>query len=102
VENKKFTLRAGPLAGRTLKAGGIRVVSLANNHMMDFGPLALQDTLAALADNDILYTGAGMSLDDARPAPPPPTRSPSARTSGSATASKSSLFLRTGASPSGT
>jgi poly-gamma-glutamate capsule biosynthesis protein CapA/YwtB (metallophosphatase superfamily) len=66
VENKKFTLRAGPVAGRTLKAGGIRVVSLANNHMMDFGPLALQDTLTALAENDILYTGAGMGLDDAR------------------------------------
>jgi len=66
VANKTFTLRAGPLAGRTLKAGGIRIVSLANNHMMDFGPLALQDTLAALAESGILYTGAGMSLDDAR------------------------------------
>jgi poly-gamma-glutamate capsule biosynthesis protein CapA/YwtB (metallophosphatase superfamily) len=66
VENKKFTLRAGPIAGRTLKAGNIRVVSLANNHMMDFGPLALQDTLTALAENDILFTGAGMGLDDAR------------------------------------
>ncbi len=66
VENKTFTLRAGPIAGQTLKAGGIRVVSLANNHMMDFGPLALQDTLTALAENEILYTGAGMGLDDAR------------------------------------
>jgi poly-gamma-glutamate synthesis protein (capsule biosynthesis protein) len=33
---------------------------------MDFGPLALQDTLATLAENSILYTGAGMDLDDAR------------------------------------
>jgi poly-gamma-glutamate capsule biosynthesis protein CapA/YwtB (metallophosphatase superfamily) len=66
VANKTFTLRAGPVAGRTLKAGGIRVVSLANNHMMDFGPLALEDTLSALAENGILYTGAGRDLDDAR------------------------------------
>jgi poly-gamma-glutamate capsule biosynthesis protein CapA/YwtB (metallophosphatase superfamily) len=66
AEHKTFTLRAGPLAAKALKQGGFRVVTLANNHMMDFGPLALQDTLAALDDNEILYTGAGMDLDDAR------------------------------------
>jgi poly-gamma-glutamate capsule biosynthesis protein CapA/YwtB (metallophosphatase superfamily) len=66
VENKKFTLRAGAIAAQALTSAGIRVVSLANNHMMDFGPLALQDTLAALNENNILFTGAGMNLDDAR------------------------------------
>lgn len=66
VENKKFTLRAGPAAAPALKSAGIRVVSLANNHSMDFGPLALQDTLAALDESGILYTGAGMDLNDAR------------------------------------
>jgi poly-gamma-glutamate capsule biosynthesis protein CapA/YwtB (metallophosphatase superfamily) len=66
VENKKFTLRAAPIAAVALKSAGIRVVSLANNHSMDFGPLALEDTLAALDENNILYTGAGMDLDDAR------------------------------------
>jgi poly-gamma-glutamate synthesis protein (capsule biosynthesis protein) len=66
AEDKKFTLRAGLHAARALKRAGIRVVTLANNHSLDFGPLALQDTLAALAENDILFTGAGMDLDDAR------------------------------------
>jgi poly-gamma-glutamate synthesis protein (capsule biosynthesis protein) len=66
VQNKKFTLRAGPIAAQALKSAGFRVVTLANNHTMDFGPLALQDTLAALDENDILYTGAGMDLVDAR------------------------------------
>lgn len=66
VENKKFTLRAGPIAVEALKKAGVRVVSLANNHAMDFGPLALQDTLRVLDENDILYTGAGMDLEDAR------------------------------------
>lgn len=66
VENKKFTLRAGPIAAAALKSAGIRVVCLANNHAMDFGPLALQDTLAALTENDILFTGGGMDLNDAR------------------------------------
>ncbi len=66
VENKKFTLRAGPIAASALKSAGIRVVSLANNHSMDFGPLALQDTLTALTESGILFTGAGMNLEDAR------------------------------------
>ncbi len=66
VENKKFTLRAGPIAVKALLSAGIRVVSLANNHCMDFGPLALEDTLRALDENSILYTGAGMDLEDAR------------------------------------
>jgi len=66
VENKKFTLRAGPIAAQALKKAGIRVVTLANNHSMDFGPLALSDTRTVLEENDILYTGAGMDLDEAR------------------------------------
>lgn len=66
VEGKKFTLRAGPIAAQALKQAGFRIVTLANNHMMDFGPLALEDTLANLSDNGILSTGAGMDLDDAR------------------------------------
>jgi poly-gamma-glutamate capsule biosynthesis protein CapA/YwtB (metallophosphatase superfamily) len=66
VENKQFTLRAGPIAALALKNAGIRVVTLANNHSMDFGPLALKDTLDVLGQNGILSTGAGMDLDDAR------------------------------------
>jgi len=66
VENKKFTLRVAPVAVAALKAAGMRVVTLANNHMMDFGPLALQDTLKVLGENNILYAGAGMTLEDAR------------------------------------
>lgn len=66
VENKKFTLRVGPVAVESLKAAGIGVVTLANNHILDFGPQALQDTLALLGENGILFSGAGMDLDDAR------------------------------------
>jgi poly-gamma-glutamate synthesis protein (capsule biosynthesis protein) len=66
VENKQFTLRVGPVAVEALKAAGIGVVTLANNHILDFGPQALQDTLAVLGENGILFSGAGMDLDDAR------------------------------------
>ena len=66
VPDKKYTLRVGRGAADALRAAGVRVVTLANNHMMDFGPPALQDTLAVLAENGILYSGAGMDLRDAR------------------------------------
>lgn len=66
VPDKKFTLRVGPLGADALREAGIQVVTLANNHILDFGPLALQDTLSALDDAGIRYTGAGMDLDDAR------------------------------------
>jgi poly-gamma-glutamate synthesis protein (capsule biosynthesis protein) len=66
VENKQFTLRAGPEAVQALKAAGVGVVTLANNHILDFGPPALQDTLTALAEHGILWSGAGMDLTDAR------------------------------------
>lgn len=41
------------------------VVTLANNHMFDFGLDAFQDSLRALDRNQIQYTGAGMSEEDA-------------------------------------
>jgi len=66
VPDKKFTLRVGKQGVAALKAAGIGIVTLANNHILDFGPLALQDTLSALSENDILFTGAGMDLSDAR------------------------------------
>jgi poly-gamma-glutamate capsule biosynthesis protein CapA/YwtB (metallophosphatase superfamily) len=66
VPDKKFTLRAVPATIDALRAAGIGVVSLANNHILDFGPLALQDTLHALDEGGILYSGAGMDLADAR------------------------------------
>jgi poly-gamma-glutamate capsule biosynthesis protein CapA/YwtB (metallophosphatase superfamily) len=66
VPDKTFTLRVGPIATQTLLSGNIKVVSLANNHSMDFGPLALRDTLQYLDDAGILYTGAGLDIAQAR------------------------------------
>lgn len=40
-------------------------VTLANNHVFDFGPLAFQDTLDILEKNKIQWTGAGMSIEEA-------------------------------------
>ncbi|WP_427129193.1 CapA family protein [Pseudarthrobacter sp. S9] len=50
----------------SLLAAGIDVVSLANNHVLDFGEDAFREMLPALDDNGILHAGAGPDRDAAR------------------------------------
>jgi poly-gamma-glutamate synthesis protein (capsule biosynthesis protein) len=49
-----------------LARAGVRVVSLANNHMMDCGPRGLDRTLEACAQSGLLAVGAGRTLAEAR------------------------------------
>ena len=44
---------------------GVNLVSIANNHMMDFGRSGLETTLKTLDANTIKRAGAGMTLADA-------------------------------------
>jgi poly-gamma-glutamate capsule biosynthesis protein CapA/YwtB (metallophosphatase superfamily) len=53
------SLRGHPRNAAVLTAGGFDVVSLANNHTMDYGPDALMDTVALLDERGIRYVGAG-------------------------------------------
>ena len=57
-------LRRG--AVEALTAIGVRAVWLANNHALDFGPQALEDTLDHLAAAGIAVVGAGRDLEEAR------------------------------------
>uniref|UniRef100_UPI0035AB8012 CapA family protein n=1 Tax=Trichlorobacter ammonificans TaxID=2916410 RepID=UPI0035AB8012 len=59
---KKFRFRARPEAAFALKKAGINVVTLANNHIMDYGVAGLADTLAALQRAGIDHVGAGGDL----------------------------------------
>lgn len=59
---KAFAFRARPAAVDVLRAGGIRWVSLANNHVLDYGDEALLDTLRHLDDAGIAHAGAGPTL----------------------------------------
>ncbi len=43
-----------------------KVVGLANNHTMDYGPQGLIDTIDAIKSRGILYSGAGKNLEEAR------------------------------------
>jgi poly-gamma-glutamate synthesis protein (capsule biosynthesis protein) len=45
---------------------GFDAVTIANNHMFDYGPEALLDTRALLLEKGIAVTGAGRDLDEAR------------------------------------
>lgn len=63
---KTWILRADPRTVDSLATAGFDVLTLANNHIMDYGPIALQDTLAALDNAKIARAGAGMNRDQAR------------------------------------
>ncbi len=62
---KAFHFRARPWAVDVLRAGNVRAVNLANNHMLDFDRPGLADTLRFLDDGDIAHCGAGLNADDA-------------------------------------
>lgn len=63
--DKQFTFRAKPQTLDVLKFSKMDIVSLANNHTLDFGVEALLDTFQNLRDYGIKYAGAGMNMDEA-------------------------------------
>lgn len=60
AEEKIYSFRAPIAAGESLRYAGFDLVSIAHNHILDYGPLALEDTLDNLASKDIHTVGAGM------------------------------------------
>ena len=63
---KPFFFRAPPAAVDVLTLLGIDCVTLANNHALDYGPLALTDTLALVHAAGIATVGAGPDRRTAR------------------------------------
>jgi poly-gamma-glutamate synthesis protein (capsule biosynthesis protein) len=63
---KKFRFRAVPEAARAMRSAGINLVTLANNHSMDFGGEALTETMNNLNSAGIAWVGAGENLPEAR------------------------------------
>ncbi len=64
-EPKQFHFRAPPASFAAVKAAGLDVVSLANNHTLDYGQVGLADTLAAAATSGVPIVGAGVNADAA-------------------------------------
>jgi len=63
---KEYTFRARPDYAKILKNAGIDIVTLANNHIYDFGPVGLGDTVDKLLAENIYFVGAGRNIYEAR------------------------------------
>jgi poly-gamma-glutamate synthesis protein (capsule biosynthesis protein) len=59
VLDKAYNFRGDPNALPAMRAAGVDVASMANNHAYDLGPDALLDTRAKLGENNIAAVGAG-------------------------------------------
>lgn len=70
IQADKFvTFCAPPELAKELSSLKLKVVSVANNHSLDYGPEALADTLKTLKKVNIIPIGAGLNLEEAlRPA----------------------------------
>ncbi|ETK34462.1 CapA family protein [Microbispora sp. ATCC PTA-5024] len=62
---KQFTFRAPPAAFTALKAAGVDVVTMANNHGMDYMEGGLRDTLAAIKKSRFPVVGIGKDAAEA-------------------------------------
>jgi poly-gamma-glutamate capsule biosynthesis protein CapA/YwtB (metallophosphatase superfamily) len=63
--NKRFVFRADPAHADGLAWAGFDLLSLANNHLLDFEVEGLSQTLETLEGRGISYVGAGLSYEEA-------------------------------------
>lgn len=64
--DKQFTFRVHPEKVKLMQAMGIDLVTLANNHALDYGRDAMLDTIDTLDHAGIRHVGAGKNLAEAR------------------------------------
>ncbi len=60
-----YSFRMDPSVIPAMKGAGVSILSVANNHVGDWGPLAYADTIARLKENEILYAGGGTNAHEA-------------------------------------
>lgn len=65
TEGKTFTFRSKPENVKYLYDMGVDIVSVANNHVYDYGEISLLDTLATLEEAAMPYVGAGRNIEEA-------------------------------------
>jgi poly-gamma-glutamate capsule biosynthesis protein CapA/YwtB (metallophosphatase superfamily) len=63
--SQRFHFRTSPAALDALAAAGVDVVTMANNHGADYGPVGLRDTLRAIRNGPIPVVGIGRNRDEA-------------------------------------
>lgn len=65
AQNKEYRFRASASVLKTLQRRGIDVVTMANNHALDFGRVGLADTLRARSRSKLPVVGLGNDITDA-------------------------------------
>ncbi len=58
--------KAPPKAIKPIVNAGFKLVTLANNHIMDYGPEGLQETMNICEQEGINYVGVGKNIEEAR------------------------------------
>ncbi|HOQ07346.1 MAG TPA: CapA family protein [Clostridiales bacterium] len=62
----KIVLKAEPESVAALTSAGFNLISLANNHIMDYYEKGLFDTMELLDRHGIVHAGGGRNIDEAR------------------------------------
>ncbi len=65
AEDKQYTFRTDPSYSSIFTDMGVDIVTLANNHVLDYGQEVLRQTFQTLDEKGILYAGAGESVEEA-------------------------------------
>ena len=66
VADKQFNFRVSPKWVSALKEMDVDLVTLANNHILDYGQQGLLDSCDTLNEAGIAYVGGGRDLDEAK------------------------------------
>ena len=64
--DKPYILKMDPVWRNLLKEIHIDALSLSNNHIMDYGPVGMMDTIRYCREMKIVYSGAGATALEAR------------------------------------
>jgi poly-gamma-glutamate synthesis protein (capsule biosynthesis protein) len=64
-EPKRYHFRAPPVAFQAIKAAGVDLVTIANNHALDYGRVGLADTVSAAKAAQMPFVGAGADATEA-------------------------------------
>lgn len=64
-ETKPYHFRAKPVMVKALVESGVDIVTIANNHGMDYGPQAMMQTIKLCRKNGIEIVGAGRNATEA-------------------------------------
>ncbi len=63
---ERSLFRADPAMAEALSTAGFTILSLANNHILEYGPEGLRQSMAHLGPHGIKILGAGTSQEEAR------------------------------------